>query len=126
MQNFGGCTNKGTWLYSNKPWIRDIDKYACTSSGHPHSCRQTYYNAKDSKGEWKAYGGEDLKATQTYPDDFGVAVQKLLVAHRGDILRDTDQRRRDALAALEGGVPANNNDQWEDAGSLDVVEFFLN
>ena len=76
MADFGGLTLKPTILYSNKPWISEIDSF---KHGRPPKLQRekTYTLEIDERGNKKVYGGPGLKQTQRYPAKFGIALAKL-------------------------------------------------
>ena len=125
MQFFGSKSAKGTWLYSNKHWIKDIDLFKsnsnCSTSHKLTDCRP------DSNGDLEHYGNKDaLKESQSYTSEFGAAYAKLLAFHKSDILADTRaaaQHAEDFLQKAGGAIAiptlaCNRRSLWADANIL--------
>jgi hypothetical protein len=130
MQHYNKNSAKGTWLYSNKEWIADIDKYATTPNndlgGKPSKLVSVRPNAQ---GDVKVYGNKaELKGSQSYTRDFGKAVQQLLDEHRDDIREDVLCLRAEARAAgpfTAPALPKAQRDFWASSGIPDVIDYLM-
>lgn len=79
MQNYGGPTPKGSWLYSGHACIEDISKYQKPYTGSaPDELVRRYI---DKTGKTKVTANKSLKLSQHYPDPFGEALCKVYRAN---------------------------------------------
>jgi hypothetical protein len=96
MGEFGGKTLKPSWIYSNAPWIGELNLFKTTSRPtEPSNLAVTYYN---SAGQKKFCGTKELKASQAYPSGFGRAVSLLYEKHRDTL----EEEASEMIAGLDG------------------------
>ena len=123
MVDFGGESAKPTWLYSNMPWICELDLYKPTTLVH----RQKKALAStwvDASGKNRCAGNSDTKASQAYPKEFGDAVCMLAESHRADLViaanaAEDNAKQWKARRAFSPGKAYV--DPWADADLLPVV-----
>ena len=70
MKEFGGPTQKPTWLYSNRPEIEDLHEYRPLRLPTVEHSVEMVVHYKDAKGQDRIKGGRDLKNSQSYPVQF--------------------------------------------------------
>ena len=123
MKDFGGESTKQTWLYSNKPWLNEIDNFKPASMVHrpKKALANTWV---DGQGRTRCSGNDNTKASQAYPLQFGHAVCSLVEAHRVDMgiaanAAENIARTWQLHQAFSPG-PAYT-DPWADADLLPVV-----
>ena len=126
MRDYGAASEKGTWIYSQYPWVGDISRFKAPRKDTPSTVvvATTYLN---SKGKSCFKGGKDLKASQKYPRGFGEALQKLFELHKADIRKhvaDLEQRASHLRVFREDlfGAPS---DDWADADLAPVFDILL-
>ena len=93
---------QGTWLYSNKPFVADIQDYPAPSNNvqrtHARSAERhaeepcMVVNAVDKTGRKTFTAGPDLKDSQHYPPGLGHAVVQVFL-RRQDALQQAVQER---------------------------------
>ena len=91
MLDFNAPSSKPHWLYSNKPWVAEIDLYKPT----PRSIAiQPVVEMTKSKytvdGKRSFSGGKDMKSSQQYPPAFGHAVASVYTNHRAELKMSAD------------------------------------
>ena len=122
MQAFGGPSLKPTWLYSNSPLI---DELARKPSGERSATRVEMVKAcgrGESTGRIKYTGGDDLKESQTYPREFGLALVEWYTRHRAHF----EQRAKDIVQVSNTAatIPCNDPlDSADDARLGAVLEY---
>ncbi|CAE7373324.1 unnamed protein product [Symbiodinium natans] len=67
MRNFGGPTDKGTWLYSSHKLIQDLYRFRPLLKKEHIEPPQLVERYVDPSGRTCTKGGPDLKASQAYP-----------------------------------------------------------
>ena len=96
MRDFESAYSKQTWLYSNKPWIAGVARFA--------SC--SFVDSKPSGFSWVEPGTgrvrmtghrANLKESQTYTKHFGWAMTRLHIAKFEQILEDCQQAEAMAM-----------------------------
>ena len=119
-QDFGGRTEKPTWLYSNCEFIHEITDYATGPADDFGSIvlADTY---RDTSGDRKFKGSKNLKGSQEYTKQFGNAVKKLVTKHAAKIMKHKRQLREAARVTTNEMV--RDPKLWEDAGIADVMAF---
>ena len=121
LQDFGGDSEKGTWLYSNYNVLEDLDLFK-SGPGKDFGKRpltRQYYN---SKGKKKFHGTKNLKASEHYPKPFGVAVKNVFLKNR-DKIRTCMSKLR--LASLRCSSSSLDRDRWPDADLSSVAAFLV-
>ena len=111
MSDFGGATQKPTWLYANRSLeglAAHRDTRSRTASGSLVTKR------RDTSGRLRVTGaGAVLKHSQHYPQGFGRALASVYQAYIPDLLREEFVPPRLSEGAL--------HDQWEDALIGDII-----
>lgn len=133
MWDFGGPTQKGTILYSNRDWIHEVLAYRMDRYGEkPQSKLCTY--TRDKKGRTKFTANTNLKQSQAYPAGFGTAMSKLFAAHKEDLAREcaevasnietatADVSMEKLATMLEHCLPEGNQG-WPDARLEGVLAY---
>ena len=104
MSDFGGHSEKPSWLYSNCPWIAGLQNYACPLQ--QRSARTLAIQYVDASGNTRVKGGPDLKQSQAYPAGFGRALVQLFF-DRSDDLHEL------AKAASATSAPQSFKELWQ-------------
>ena len=118
-------TDKPLWIYSNRQDVDQIQCFAPTKISEKPKIElvTTYTNAK---GERKVDGNRDaIKASQSYPPEFGMAVAKWLQSRKRIIEHDGQERVR----ALDVSGPCASrlgDDPWVDADLLSCFSWLRN
>jgi len=127
MGAFGADSEKPTWLYSNHPWIREIDML-CSRWWHEGLGKVSLTTVLVRADGSRATTGEkrEMKESQHYPEAFGEAVAAVHHRHSADLRRVKKQKDEAAAAVV---VPdfwsaVEGEDCWEDA-DLSSLEAFL-
>ena len=80
-QDYGGDTDKPTWLYTNYQHIDDLDMFRTGPSENfgQHKLCKKYHTENKYTGQKtvKYQGSAHLKGSQHYPKAFGIAVRKM-------------------------------------------------
>jgi hypothetical protein len=65
MASYGGLTQKPTWLWSNRPWIKDVEDYTIQDwrVAKPVSLVEVW----STDGRRKFRGNSSTKSSQEYP-----------------------------------------------------------
>ena len=124
MSDYGSESKKPSWLYSAHSWIKDIAKYkGMYGKKRVHKAIVTVYFNKD--GKRCVHGGAALKASQAYPDGFGMAMRELYLEHRKELeeaateslisVEDINVSEKDIMVQGLTGT-----DRWSDAKLKDV------
>ena len=98
MKSFGGESEKPTWLYASHALAQDLLKFRMTMPPILDD-RQMVKKHIVQQGRLRVSGGTDLKASQSYPTGFGVAVELLMRRH-GPEIADASRAAVAARAAL--------------------------
>ena len=106
MCDFGHATKKPTELWSNKPEVVEIKKYA-TPAKKPKKVVKLVDQYVDKNGRKRVTGGKLLKGSQSYPKGFGEAMASLMATNSSLFKRQGSKPVRDM------GPPAG--DAWKDA-----------
>ena len=126
MGAFGAETAKPHWLYSNKPWVREID-FHCSRWWHPAlaTAETTSFVLREDLSRATTGNKGTLKDSQHYPRAFGDAVAAVHLAHEAELR--AANAAADAAASLlrvpEFEVAKRGEDPWEDAELSSVDEF---
>ena len=124
MGAYNAPSKKPTKLYSNRTWPGDLRKKLPANSKF---AKLDIARAKtNASGKRTVSGGKHLKATQTYPRDFGKAVSKQFAKHRGPdkapwavkVPRGTRVRTCKQFVRLSA-----EDDPWDDADLKSVYAF---
>ena len=116
MYDFGGASEKGTWVYSNKAWIAQLDLYR--PANLPVRQKKALTDSwRDTTGKQRVQGNKNTKSSQAYPPQFGEALACLVDAHAEDMAQDCMQAREhfrqvQADCAVHHMV---NTHSWSDA-----------
>ena len=130
MEDFGGESPKGTWLYSQFSWTSELTEFATGKKTQPRVQKKPVsLNWFNKQGKRKWCGGAGLKNSQAYPPGFGKAVQKTFQKHRADLeahVADLEDRAFKAGHA-NAKVPVFERctDQWSDAQLKPVFKLFM-
>ena len=117
---YGAESPKGITLYSPFPWISELYK-PLPNRVWPAEVSHHWVN---SDGTPKVSGGSALKATQTYPVAFGVAVEKLYTKHHGDIMKKAEEMKaKYTIPPVETSktMEATPKARWDDARLDDIL-----
>eukprot|EP00969_Alexandrium_andersonii_P090759 4006494-Alexandrium_andersonii.AAC.1 len=86
MAAFGHPTDKPTWVYSNWRFVSEVDTHALPKKNQVRCPdKQMIVRSKGAGGKVKWTGGRDMKDSQHYPRQFGVALMKVHQAHKTDL-----------------------------------------
>ncbi len=129
MGRFGAETAKPTWVWSNKPWVADIEKHQVASN--PRSQKmQLVSKYVDKTGRARVSGNKNLKASQTYPAGFGIAIASVYRDHQKDMIKHSaKQKRFAATCSYEAAVSAAlhiMSDTKDEADFQPVLQFLAN
>lgn len=123
MSSFGGPTKKGTHLYSGHECIEDIQEHTVPEQLEDRDMAVPYYNAR---GEKRVHGGKDLKSSQHYPDQFGVALAKARTSNRKKNFRTALKFLREARATKNDYDRRRRlNQRWIRQADLQPIIDFL-
>lgn len=123
MSSFGGPTKKGTHLYSSHECIEDIQEHTVPEQLEDRDMAVPYYNAR---GEKRVHGGKDLKSSQHYPDQFGVALAKARTSNRKKNFRTALKFLREARATKNDYDRRRRlNQRWIRQADLQPIIDFL-
>ena len=118
MGDFAAETQKPTWLYSNSKYVHDIECYK-TQIFNKGSGAQVCDKKRKADGSWSVSGGKRLKATQTYPEDFGEGMSNLYIDHRYHL---SVHAARVASLCQDLRIPTQcAEDLWADANLHEVL-----
>ena len=81
MGAHGAPTRKPTKLYSNRPWVADLQKKVPANT--KFAKLDIVRHGVNDRGQKTVTGGKQLKATQAYPRNFGKAVSNCFIKNRG-------------------------------------------
>lgn len=75
MMDYGAPTEKATWIYSNYKDVANLDLFRSGRARHRRKQQSVKLctHVKGDDGVVRAYGGPDLKSSQTYTPEFGFA-----------------------------------------------------
>ena len=76
----------------------------------------------DKHGKKKYCGGKDLKASQHYPREFGIAIRKVTLKHAPTIKANMARLKK---AAAQSGTRAFASDHWADAHLNEVCAYLM-
>jgi len=99
---------KPTWLYCNYDILNTLDEFR---TGPGPLFGRVELVKKHAGGKYS--GGKDLKKSQHYPRDFGVAVRKLHLKHESRIRSNMAALRRACMTTQNALAP--KADSWDDA-----------
>lgn len=101
MQDYGAPSKKPTWIYSSHKIINELPDFKPTWLPElpPVEMAVKYV---DGSGKQRVKGGSSLKASQSYPLQFGRALSKLRSRH-------SNQLRKDARATLKMNLLKGKN-----------------
>ena len=111
MGMFGGLTPKATRLYSSSQWPRML-KRKLDRSRFKDVEAPTVEHYTDANNVKRVKGTAALKTSQAYPDDYGLAVRDLYLAHGVTEL------------AGEPFVDITDGQDWEDTHLAAVIMGF--
>lgn len=117
MWDFGANSTKPTWLYSNMPWIRQLDDFRPVLQ--ERSTKKLVDSWQASDGKQKCQGNRNTKGSQAYPRGFGEAFEELMSDHVNDILLSSQGCQSRAL--LSAAPVPKGDDHWCDANLLPVL-----
>ncbi|CAE7441062.1 unnamed protein product [Symbiodinium necroappetens] len=128
MQNYGGASPKPTILYSSHRAVDDLVHFQSSGQSSQQERPQTYVRYQGANGNVSTRGGRDLKATQAYPDGFGVALAKTRTVHSRAV-REQAQKFLKKARKRSTREPANTctetNKRWLEMANLQPVIDFL-
>ena len=109
-------------LYSNMPWVRHLRR-AVPAGTIFEDAGQVTVKYTDKRGAQRVKGGPKLKASQSYPVDFGNAVADIFCEHRASMpllpalasVELDDVKRALRMTAAD--------DAWEDAEMTSVLSY---
>lgn len=84
MGDFGATSKKPSWIYSSHPFITELKEYAGTY-GRKRPQTQIVKRYTDKNGKKCVQGGAALKASQHYPEGFGMAMRDVFLKHRKEL-----------------------------------------
>ena len=121
MQDYGGESQKPTWLYSNYNILDTLDDYVTGQTTSFGKAEMVKTSKNKHTGKLGFSAGKDLKTSQHYPKNFGLAVRKTSLKHERYI--------RCNMARL-CGLSKNTrnhmtNSSWADADISSVIEYLL-
>ena len=126
MGSFGAQTAKGTWLYTDQAFIKDIDMFA-TSETSKAAVSLVDYNYRN--GKRTVDGNSRLKGSQEYSHDFGMALALLWRCH-ADELFDKVRAASQNLPQLDMQPPPPDcsdevafHEYWPDTDLHSVANF---
>lgn len=112
-QDYGGDTEKPTWLYSNYSFISDVGLF-CTGPSANFGSHELA--RKSIKGNRVTYSGTPaLKGSQSYPKGFGRAVRKT-IQKNAHIIRAKKAELRSKISNTK-----MVKDPWADANVADIM-----
>lgn len=127
MRDFGGESQKGTYLDCSHSFISGIDEFRCPSKVPAKPDLQVSRKYIDSNGISRVSGGQDLKGTQVYPEGFGKAVLKLQLKHQERLLGEAKRAKElnkftpDVTSYTTKASHANENGWWAKAANFAPV-----
>jgi len=122
MKDFGGESPKPTWLYSNMPWINQIDQHK--PQHLVDRPRKALVNTwKNADGKSCCSGNSNTKSSQAYPIFFGEALASLCEDHLDDMVHSSKTAEANAKLSMESlsGVSIMDDDAWPDADLAPVL-----
>lgn len=125
MKDFGGPSEKPTWLYSNHHFIGHLDQFKPINRALQLEDIQVSVHYKTPDGKERVTAGKDLKKSQTYPLAFGRAMAKLRSVHSSLVKKDIRRRlrRRRRRAARAGSTSEDVLGWLRDAKLRPVIKF---
>ena len=117
MKDYGGDTQKPTWLYSNYNILDSLAAHR-TGPGERFGTQRLTRTYTDKNGKKAFIGNKHLKESQHYPVEFGKAVRKMYLKHEKTIRMKMRSIRVKSLATRNR---MSARDDWEDAVLDDVV-----
>jgi hypothetical protein len=120
MQWFGGDTRKPMALFSNAPWISDLELYKPKEHKPPQ--KRLYVLIESKTGEFRPAGNSDLKSSQHYTPEFGQAMAEIFTKHRKSWRRTRSSSGK--KCECSAGCPSMealltrgdlDNNAWDDA-----------
>lgn len=131
MGCFGADTIKPTVLYSSRNWISEILQYQ--SGSRRRDAAHSLVERWRGEGVDKFRGNQLLKTSQAYPRQFGVALARVFLDHRSDLLQSAAATSARALEfatgvqgdrwrLLEGGFPPGL-EGWLEADTKSIVDY---
>jgi len=119
-KDYGGNTEKPTWLYCNYDILDDIDNYR-TSPGPEYgkTCLVTHY--RDSAGAKKFCGNKNLKGSQEYTEGFARAVKKLITKNEMKVRRHREALRQASRHTRES--MHKDPELWRDADVASIMNY---
>jgi len=136
MWRFDGSTAKPTWLYSNFPFITEVDRYA-TCHEKPKFSKRLVNHHTNASGKRCYSGNKSLKGSQEYPLAFGRAMARVYETHtaaitararaqRARALHDAQTRSVQELRSLMETKFPSGKQGWDDAELDEVMAFLRN
>ena len=119
-QDYGGDTEKPTWLLSNYRCIRDLDLYT-TGPGQGFGTHELVHKYTDKYGRQKYHGNKNLKKSENYPRGFGQAVRKVVTKNEHNIRAHKATLRHAAKTTLRS--MARDTMMWRDAELSSVMDY---
>jgi len=117
-QDYGGNTDKPTWLYCNYDVLDEIDKYK-TGPGPEYGTTSLVNRYTNKHGVAKWNGGKELKGSQEYTKDFAMAVKKLVTKNEVKVRRHRQALRK--ASRHTKAVMRRDPELWKDAGLWEVM-----
>ena len=129
--DFGAITEKATWLYSNRPWLGQMVRFALPNRAARRETLVT--RAKRSDGVETYCANALTKGSQHCPVQFGIAFANVFKAHRHELLTAAMSYRESVdvsvaevddtmmLAMLHAPL-ASGQQGWLDADTLSVMQ----
>ncbi len=107
MREYGAPSAKPTWLYSAHACVADVDRYACATRAVDDVALVTKYT--DRAGKVRCSGGPRLKASQSYPAQFGQAICETYMQNAWAIKAAARERASFWSAEIAAGVSHGMN-----------------
>ncbi|CAK9023459.1 unnamed protein product, partial [Durusdinium trenchii] len=127
MGEYGGPTQKPTWLYSGLKCIEELYKFKplCLPQ-HVVEEKQMVVHYKDKNGVDRICGGKDLKSSENYPAQFGVALARLRTHHAAQVKKNALRVVKNNLKGCSM-IPLNHraSPRWIKWAELEPVFDFL-
>ena len=122
-QDYGGNTDKPTWIYCNYDILDEIDNYK-TQPGPGYGTTSLVARYLNNDGVTKFCGNKQLKSSQEYTADFAMAVKKLVTKNEVKVRMHREALRKASRHTKM--VMRRDPEYWKDAGLWEVMNHLTN
>ena len=125
MGCFGGDSAKPLWIYSNRPWVRELSMY--TTQWSSSGTESLVYTYVDSDGNRRVNGKKEaMRESQAYTRAFGDAVADVYMKYAPQLRIECAEKFQAAHdVALPDDVQSRDcDDEWVDALLDEMFAFF--